>query len=151
MIMKKYSTFFICSFIMLAFIFGNCNKSDAPPPTKTELLVRSSWKFKSASADGFGDVSGNIPACYKDNLNVFVSNGTGSVDESINICSPSSAGPFTWSFQSSETQLFISTVLFPGGSQTFNFISVSETELKISQTVSPPLSTPLLITFTFTH
>jgi len=151
--MKRYSTLLVCSLIMMAFIYSNCSKSDPPPPppSNSELLVRSSWKFKSASAQGIGDVSGNIPACYKDNLNVFVSNGTGSVNESTDICSPSSAGPFTWSFQANETQLFISTVLFPGGSQTFNFISVSETELRVSQTVTPPLSTPLLITFIFQH
>ena len=150
--MKRYSTLVAYSLVMLIFIFGSCDKSDAPPPpSNSELLVRSSWKFRSASAAGIGDVSGNIPACYKDNLNLFVSNGTGSVDESTTICSPSSAGPFTWSFQSNETQLFISTVLFPGGSQTFNFISVSETELQVSQTVTPPLGTPLLITFIFQH
>jgi hypothetical protein len=149
--MKKCSIPLICAFIMLTFIFGNCNKNDTPPPTKTELITKASWKFRSANADGIGDVSGNIPDCYKDNINVFNSNGTGSVDEAVTICSPSSAGPFTWSFQSAETQLFISTVLFPGGSQTFTLVSLTDTELKISQTVTPPLSTPLLITFTFNH
>lgn len=150
--MKKITVWLFSSVIMLGFFFGNCNKSDDPPaPTKTELMTRSSWKFKSATAAGIGDVSGNIPACYKDNLFLFASNNTGSVDESANICSPSSAGPFTWALQSGDTQLFISTVLFPGGAQTFNFISVSETDLVVSQTLNPPLSQPLLITFTFIH
>jgi hypothetical protein len=149
--MKKYSVLLTCSFIMLTFIFGNCNKSDAPPPSKTDLITKSSWKFKSANADGIGDVSGNVPACYKDNINVFVSNGSGTIAEGADVCSPSTAGNFSWSFQSSETQLFISAVLFPGGSQTFTLVSLTETELKISQMVSPPLSTPLMITFTFQH
>ena len=152
--MKRYTTLVACSFIMVAFIFSSCDKSDdPPPPTKTELLVRSSWKFKSASAAGIGDVSGQIPACYKDNLHLFVTGGTGNVDESTTVCSPSAAGPFTWNFQANETQLFVSTVLFTGGSQTFNFISVSETELTVSQTVTlpPPLSTSVLVTFIFQH
>jgi len=139
-------------FIMLSFIFGNCNKNDDPPAaSKTELITRSSWKFKSANAEGLGDVSGNVPVCFKDNTHVFVSGGSGSITEGTDICSPSYAGAFTWSFQSGESQLFISTVLFIGGSQTFNLVSLTDTELKISQLVSPPLSTPLTITFTFQH
>jgi hypothetical protein len=98
--MKRYSTLLVSSLIMMAFIYSNCSKSDPPPPppSNSELLVRSSWKFKSASAQGIGDVSGNIPTCYKDNLNVFVSNGTGSVNESTDICSPVFCGPFYLEF-----------------------------------------------------
>jgi hypothetical protein len=147
--MKKY--FLIGSIATLGFVFNSCDKDDEPSSSKTELITRSSWKFRSASAEGVGDVSGNVPACYKDNLHVFVSDGTGSVAESSDVCSPSSAGSFTWSFQSNESQLFVSKVLFPDGSQTFNLVSVTETELKISQLVSPPLSTPLMITFTLGH
>ena len=150
--MKKITTCFSCLLIMLIFFFGSCNKNDDPPqPTKTELLTHSSWKFKSATEATFGDVSVNIPACYKDNLNLFVANGTGSVDESTNVCSPSSAGPFTWNFQMNETKLFISTVLFQNGSQTFDFVSVSETELVLFQQITPPLSQTLNITFRFQH
>lgn len=142
----------VCILIMITLVFGNCSKNnnDTPTPTKTELLTRSSWKFKSATAVGLGDVSTYIPACYKDNLMLFVSNGTGSIDENTTFCTPPTSGPFTWSFQSNETQLYISTVLFTGGAQTFNFISVSETELVVSQTVTIA-TTSVLVTFTFMH
>jgi hypothetical protein len=138
--------------MMLTLFYGDCNKNNVPaPPTKTDLIARSGWKFKSATAAGFGDVSSNVPLCYRDNLITFASAGTGTINESANVCSPSSAGSFTWNFQTNETILFMSAILFPGGSQTFNFISVTETELIVSQEVTPPLSMPLLITFTFTH
>src|SRR5215813_13007417 len=105
--MKHISVRLIGCLILVSFFFSNCGKDDDPPAaTKTELLARSSWKFKSATETSFGDVSSNIPACYKDNIIVFAANKTGSVDESTNVCSPSSAGPFTWDFQNNETKLF---------------------------------------------
>jgi len=129
----------------------SCKKSSSHVKTKTELLTQTTWRFDHATATGFGDITTQIPACYKDNITTFVSNGTGTIDESTNICSPSTAGSFTWSFQSNETILHLSTILFTGGSGDFTIISLTETNLIISQliTISPLPATT--VEFTFKH
>jgi hypothetical protein len=119
------------------------------PKTNTDLLTLNAWKFSSATATGFGDISSQIPDCYKDNSYTFSSTGQGSVNESTIVCSPSSAGPFTWNFANNETELHISTPLFAGGSSDFTIISLSETSLVVSQTmtVAPLPATTVQITF----
>ena len=137
---------------ILCLILASCKKS-GHVKTNTELITQSSWKFDHATASGFGDISSQIPACYKDNIVAFVSNGTGTVDESTNVCSPSNAGSFTWSFQSNETMLHLSTVLFSGGSGDFTIVSLTETDLVVSQAVvlPPPNSIQVTAIFTFKH
>ena len=144
------------SFIVLAFIVfvTGCGKDNTPPvvKTKTQLLTQSTWKYKSATANG-ADASAFIQACQKDNIYTFVSTGTGSADEGPTKCNamdPQTTA-FTWSFQSNETLLFISTPLFTGGSTTFNLVSISETELVVSQSINiNPAFTPLIVV-TFMH
>jgi len=139
--------------ILAVFILGlsACKKGsdNNNPKTNTDLLTQTSWKFSSASAPPFGDVSSQIPDCYKDNSYTFVSNGTGSTDESANVCSPSTAGPFTWSFMNNETTLHISTPLFTGGSSDFTIVSLNETNLVVSQTmtIAPLPATTVQVTF----
>ncbi len=92
-------------FCFTALFFTNCNKNDTPappPPTKTELITKSSWKFSSAKAGGT-DVTAQIPACFKDNTMTFVASGTGTISEGANICAPATPATFTWAFQTSET------------------------------------------------
>lgn len=133
------------------FIIAACHKS-VHVKTNTELITQSSWKFDHATSSGV-DISSQIPACYKDNIVAFVSNGTGTVDESTNVCSPSNAGSFTWSFQSNETMLHLSTTLFSGGSGDFTLVSLTETNLVVSQTVilPPPPGTQVTAVITFKH
>ena len=131
--------------------FTSCDKNDdpapPPPPTKTELITKSSWKFSTAFA-GSTDVS-SAPqlACFKDNIITFSANLTGSINEGTNICSPTTAGSFTWNFASSETLLHISTVLITGGSNDFTLVSLTETQLVVSQNY-PSIG---VITVTFIH
>jgi hypothetical protein len=138
---------------ILSLFFLGCNKDDDNPPqkTKTELITQSTWKLSTVNAAGFGDVTAQIPACYKDNIYTFVSNGSGSVNESTTVCSPTTAGPFTWGFLNNETTLHISTTLFQGGSSDFSLVTLNETNLAISQvmTIAPLPSTT--VTFTFIH
>ena len=132
-------------------VFTNCDKDEDPPPppapTKTELITKSSWKFSTAFA-GSTDVS-NAPqlACFKDNIITFSANLTGSINEGTNICSPTTAGAFTWNFANNETVLHISTVLITGGSNDFTLVSITETQLVVSQNY-PPIGT---VTVTFIH
>ena len=137
-------------FCFTALFFTNCDKNETPappPPTKTELITKSSWKFSTALA-GSTDVS-NAPqlACFKDNIITFSTNLTGNINEGTNICSPTTAGSFTWNFASSETILHISTVLITGGSNDFTLVSLTETQLVVSQNY-PPIGT---VTVTFIH
>jgi len=132
-------------------LFTNCDKNDDPPPpapkTKTELISQGTWKFSTAFA-GSTDVS-NAPqlACFKDNIITFSTNLTGNINEGTNICSPTTAGSFTWNFASSETILHISTVLITGGSNDFTLVSLTATQLVVSQNY-PPIGT---VTVTFIH
>jgi len=121
------------------------------PKTNTDLLTQASWKFSSASASGFGDISSQIPDCYKDNSYTFSSTGQGAVDESTIVCSPSSAGPFTWNFANNETSLHVSTTLFANGSSDFTIISLSETSLVVSQTMTVAPLPPTTVQITFVH
>ena len=137
-------------FCFTAFFFTNCDKNETPappPPTKTELITKSSWKFSTALA-GSTDVS-NAPqlACFKDNIITFSTNLTGNINEGTNICSPTTAGSFTWNFASSETILHISTVLITGGSNDFTLVNLTETQLVVSQNY-PSIG---VITVTFIH
>ena len=151
MTMKKLILKTIATIVFLS-LFAACKKS-AHVKTNTELLTQSSWKFDHATAQGFGDISAQIPSCYKDNIVVFASNGTGNVDEATNVCSPSTAGSFTWNFQTNETVLHLSTILFSGGSTDFTIVSLNETNLVISQNVilPPPGSIMVTVEFTLKH
>jgi hypothetical protein len=143
----------IAILVILFLSFSGCEKDsdNDKPKTNTDLLTQASWKFSSASASGFGDVSSQIPDCYKDNIYTFVADGTGSTNESTNVCSPSTAGAFTWNFMSNETTLHISTPLFTGGSSDFTIISLNETNLIVSQTMTIAPLPPTTVQVTFAH
>ena len=152
--MYKSFTTSLFALALVVLFAGSCKKSDtAPLPlTKTQLLSQSSWTFLSATASGT-DVTNNAAlTCFKDNIITFSSNGSFTINEGINICSPSTAGSFTWSFQASETQLVLSAPLIPGGSSTFTLVTLNGTNLIISQNVTiPPSPTAIPVVFTFKH
>jgi hypothetical protein len=142
--MKKL-LFGLTATLILTISMVSCSKDgdDGPPPkTKTELISQQSWKFSSANAGGT-DVSGMVDACYKDNLITFnATGGTGNVNEGANVCSPSTAGNFTWSFQNNETQLQVSASLFPGGTGNLELVSLTETTVVVAQDMTfPPFPT----------
>jgi len=148
--MNKLILFAAFCFLTILFLLPACQKDDDNPPTsktKTELISQSTWKFSTAFA-GTTDIS-NAPqlTCFKDNIITFSSNLTGTIDEGTNICSPTTAGSFTWNFASNETILHISTVLFTGGSNDFTLVTLTATQLVVSQNY-PPYG---IITVTFTH
>lgn len=124
--------------ILSVFLFGSCSKkAEDPPPTKTELLTQSSWKFSKATVGGT-DVSGLLQPCDKDNIYTFASAGTGTMDQGLlkcNIGDPQT-NPFTWAWQSGETVLQISTVLFPGGSNTFSVKSLTGAQMVLTQNIT---------------
>lgn len=131
----------LTSFILaIAFLFlPGCEKEKdtAPAKTKTQLLSQATWKFSAATVGGT-DVSAFLQTCQKDNILTFVAAGTGTIDEGTTKCNTADpqSNPFTWNFQSGETILFISATLFTGGSSTFTLVSLSETQLVVSQNVT---------------
>lgn len=151
------------SLIILTAVFMTllpaCSKDDddpAPTETKTELLIKSSWKFEKAEAGLLGDISSQLDACVKDNLLIFVAasasstSGTGTLDEGTTKCDPSDpqSGNFNWELINNGTVLRSSVILFPGGSTDFNIVSLTSTNLVLSQQmeVSPYPATTVTLT-----
>ena len=149
--MKKQLLYTSLIITISLFLIPGCGKDDpAPQKTKTQLITQSSWKFDKALSGGI-DVSAFVPACWKDNIATFATNGSGILDESTTVCSPSVAGAFTWAFQSSETVLHLSAPLFPGGANDFTLVSLTETNLVVSQMITIPPAGPQNVEFTFKH
>jgi hypothetical protein len=140
--------------ILVAILHINCSKDDdsAPPAkTKTELITKSAWNFDKATAGGL-DVSSAIDDCFKDNSVTFATNKTGSISEGANVCSPSSAGNFSWEFQgANESTLHLSAPIFTGGSNDFTIVSLTETSLIISQVMTIPPYPATTVEITFKH
>lgn len=154
--MKKIFPIALYSILLAGLLAVSCNKDDDPAPapkTKTQLITQSTWKFDKATAGLFGDISNYIDACYKDNIFTFQSNLNGNVNEATVICSPSTAGNFTWSFQSNETVLNVSASLLPTGSNNFNIVTLNETNMVLSQNVTlpAPINQTVLVEFTLKH
>jgi predicted small lipoprotein YifL len=144
----------VIAFTLLS--FTGCGKDDPQPApaakTKTELITLSPWKFQSATASGTDISAYPQLACYTDNVTTFASNLSFTINEGANICTPSTAGTFTWSFQSGETLLQLSIPIFAGGSTSFTIVSLNETNLVISQNVViPPSPVAIPVQFTFKH
>ena len=149
--MKKHVFLVLGYLFLIGMGFTGCQKSGSDTPkTKTELITQSSWKFDNAKASGT-DVSSYITACQKDNIVTFSSNGSGNVNESTIICSPPTAATFTWTLQSNETVLNISTVLFAGGSSNFNLILLDDTQLVVSQDITISVGVTQNVVVTFKH
>lgn len=151
--MKKqfYYSLTVISSILIFLVA--CQKEDeVAPPTKAEIISQNPWVFQSATASGT-DVSNNPAlACIKDNTLTFTKTGSYTVTEGTVICSPSTAGSFTWNFQTNETQLILSSPLFPGGSGTCDIITLNDANLVVSQNVAiPPSLTAIQVVFTFKH
>jgi hypothetical protein len=134
---------------LLVFGFTSCekDKDDTPEKTNTELLSQGSWELQSATWSG-QDALTFIDDCKEDNVITANADGSGNIDESAEVCNPSEAGPFTWTFENSETELDISAVLVPGGATTFDIITLNETTLVISQDFTfGPVTAPVILTF----
>jgi hypothetical protein len=153
-IMKKQFVPLAVVFILAALIFSSCGKDDnvITLKTNTQLLTQGTWKFKSATIGG-SDASASFQTCQKDNIMTFVAAGTGNVDEGTTKCSAGDpqTNSFSWNFQTSETILFISTTLFTGGNNTFTLVSLTETELILSQGISVGPGPIQLAVVTFIH
>lgn len=153
--MRKQLLLSFAILTLSAALFTGCkkDKKDPAPPapkTKTDHLTSAPWKFDHATAMSI-DISAQISACLKDNIATFASNGNVVLDESTTVCSPSYAGTYTWSFQSSETVLHISGIIFPGGTNDFTIVTLNETNLVVSQVMTIAPYPPTNVEVTFKH
>ena len=147
--MNKLTLFTALCFTTL--LFTNCNKNDNPPPSNTDYITKSSWKFSSAKAGGI-DVTAQVPACFKDNTILFVANGTGTISEGAIVCSPASPANFTWVFQNNGTEINLSTPLVSGGSGVFTIVKpIDDVSLVVSQNMTIAPYPPTTVELTFIH
>lgn len=132
--------------------FSSCDKNDDPPKTKTQLLTQSTWKFKTATANGT-DVSSSLQTCQKDNLLTFSSGGNGNVNEGPSKCNGADPDniPFTWAFASGETLINVSNPLFTNGATSLTLLSLTETELVVEMLYNPPIGPAITMVITFIH
>jgi len=133
-----------------ALFFTNCDKNDDPPPSNSDYITKSSWKFSSAKAGGT-DVTALVPACFKDNTMLFVINGTGTINENTTVCSPPSPSSFTWVFQNNGAQINLSTPIVSGGSGVFTIVLLNDVNLVVSQTMTIAPNPPTTVELTFIH
>jgi len=150
--MKRLKSILAILSIAIFFFLGCSKSNDNPPPkTKTELLTQGSWKFDHATAGG-QDIS-NTPqlTCYKDNTITFSSNFSGTINEGANVCTNPAPSTFTWSFQNNESTLHLSSPLFQGGSQDATIVSLTETNLVVSQLMTFAPLPPTTVEITFKH
>jgi hypothetical protein len=112
------------------------NDNNSGTKTKTDLLVQNTWKFDNVKVAGV-DASSYLEDCDKDNVLTFVNNGAGTADEGATKCDAADPQtvPFTWAFQNSETELKADVPLFPLGNDTFTLVSLTETQLVVSQDI----------------
>ncbi|HEY5969403.1 MAG TPA: lipocalin family protein [Chitinophagaceae bacterium] len=146
--MNKLAFFAILCFTALT--FSSCDKEDNPPPSNTDYITKSSWKFSSAKAGG-SDVTGQVPACFKDNTMLFVANGTGTINENTTVCSPASPSNFTWVFQNNGTEINLSTPIVSGGSGVFTIVLLNDVSLVVSQTMTIAPFPATTVELTFIH
>lgn len=150
--MKNKITLFLAFLSTIVIVIPACEKEGDPPAakTKTELMTQSSWKFEKATALG-SDISAHPSlACYIDNTIKFEANLSGTGTEGASACSTPIPSTFTWSFQNSESILRLSFILFSGGSSDFTIVSLTETNLVVSQTITVG-TTPTPVEVTFKH
>lgn len=130
--------------ILTGAIMAGCQKDDnnnSTGATKTELLTSGNWKITSDYYDpavdynGDGQVENEVisfySACDKDDLLIFKTNGTLTLDEGASKCDPSDPQVIqssNWKFSSNETVI----VVGPAGSeQSIQLLELSSTTLKI--------------------
>ncbi len=152
--MKKQITLLFTILGLTLFVLSSCEKDDDPVvKTKTELITSGSWRFGAATFGGAPVPPGALQPCQTDNIMTFAIALTGVLDEGLTKCNGTDpqTKTFTWNFASSETILNISTVLFAGGSSQFTIVALNESQLVLSQFITPPGGTAQNAVVTFLH
>ena len=125
---------------------GSCSEDENEPPKSDAELIGSgiAWKFSAVTAAGI-DASSYIDDCYLDNLLTFnyqPPTNVGVVDSGATKCDDSApqTTDFTWEYDESTKVLSVDTevIEIPGAVGEIKVVSVSATQLVLSQSVSLP-------------
>ena len=113
--MKIFSSL-LCLFVFSVLLMGCSKKSDpaANQPTKTDHLTASAWKIEDAGLDQNRDgvLEQSILSfyqCLKDNTITFKRDNTGTTDDGVDKCNPSTPQTATinWSLTDAEANLMV--------------------------------------------
>jgi hypothetical protein len=96
---------------ILIVVFTGCKKDSAPvaqPSQKMKLLTTGQWRL-AAITDGSDDQYSHLPACVKDNYQIFKTDGTIEYNEGPTKCNPSQSQTSngTWRFDKNETEIWL--------------------------------------------
>lgn len=118
-------------------VLSSCEKED--DPTRTEMLTSGRWQLTGAVANppvtvggiSFSDVYTVMPACYKDNLYTFKTDGTAEVDEGAQKCDPASPQtlPVNWSLSANEQELTLA-------GNTLTILELTNNKLRVKGSVT---------------
>lgn len=143
--MKSFKINFLIALASIVML-GSCSDDDTDPPKSEEEQIGSgvAWKLSTATANGIS-VTSLIPTCLMDDLITFnyASNGnTGVVDAGAVKCDESEpqTADFTWTFNDATDVLTVNTDLFevPGATGDIKVMSITSSELVLSQSVAIP-------------
>ena len=160
--MKKSFKYLSVLLIVFSFVASSCNKDDDSDnqPTKStkEYLTAGNWKTTAMTISpgiSFGGVTitdffAQTPACSKDDLILFNSNGTITDDEGPTKCDPNDPQTTTegsWSLNSDNTIL---TISYPGEDAiSLTITGISDTNLTGTYTMIEDFGGGL-VTYTIT-
>jgi hypothetical protein len=142
----SHPTAILLSLLFILLTTSSCSKEEDNGNSTITLITRGPWKFSKATASGV-DVSGLIESCIKDNILIFQSGtpqNTGSLNEGATRCNPTDPQmiDFFWEYDASFRKITITGVggsavpILPGGSNEFNIVRISQTEMVLTQNVS---------------
>lgn len=131
----------ICFAALFLVVAWGCKKNEIDAePTNTDVITKSAWKYDDAGLDidKNGSIelslSSQIPDCVKDNTLTFSSNGTGSINEGVNVCEGASQSTnITWSFAGNENVLRLDGGSIGGLNGMLNIIALTQTSLVLSK------------------
>ncbi|MEP7278226.1 MAG: hypothetical protein ABI813_06275 [Bacteroidota bacterium] len=149
----------ILAFTFLFVVVASCKKSNGnqiSDKSKTTLLTQSSWKIQTVGidADKNGeaetDMTATVPACQRDNIFSFKSDGTGTMDEAMVKCAQQDpqTTDFTWSFSDNET-ILSGDFSFTDGDA--SILSMNDTSLTIAYDDDFNTGTTYHVIATFKH
>lgn len=110
-------TKWMAAFAMGSLLLTTACKKDDNKPSNTQLLTERPWKLTALTSDPaidwFGasvtNVYAQLPACVKDDISVFKTNGIVNFDEGTSKCDPNDPQTVSglWTFNTDETILSV--------------------------------------------
>jgi hypothetical protein len=145
--------------------FTSCGKDDDsanPTKSKTDLISASGWKLSSLTISPAIDLNGDgtpdsdltpfVSACNKDDVTIFKSDKTYTMDEGATKCSATDPQVFengTWAFSADESKITLTPTGSPDA-DTYTITELNENTLKYTETQSDSSGT-YTFTATFNH